>query len=191
MKSNEEQNIHLGKNIKHLMRAFQITQTQLGEKLGMPDSHVCNMLQKADIDDNTLLKIAGALGNGIGVDTLKNYRHEDTISYITNNYTQNVENGGNGTLIPNSIQNIEDGGNGTLIPKQENNSTQNVENGGNGTLIPKQENNSTFQEGSTQNNYVAEQAFEFLKENAELKTEIMRLRMKYEPEAVEAELKKK
>jgi len=155
MKANEEHPIHLGNNVKHLMRAFQITQTQLAEKMGMPDSHICNLLQKSDIDDNTLQKIADAIGYGVSLDTIKNYNHEDTISYIINNYTQNVENGGNGTLIP------------------------------------KQENNSTFQEGSTQNNYVAEQAFEFLKENADLKTEIMRLRMKYEPDAVENELKNK
>lgn len=155
MKANEEDTIHLGNNVKHLMRAFQITQTQLAEKMGMPDSHVCNLLQKSDIDNNTLQKIADAIGYGVSVDIIKNYNHEDTISYIINNYTQNVENGGNGTLIP------------------------------------KQENNSTFQEGSTQNNYVAEQAFEFLKENADLKTEIMRLRMKYEPDAVENESKNK
>jgi transcriptional regulator with XRE-family HTH domain len=51
---------------------------------------------------------------------------------------------------------------------------------------------SNFQEGSTQNNnYVAEQAFESMRENSELKTEIMRLRMKYEPEDVEKEIKNK
>lgn len=155
MKVNEEHDNHLGKNVKHLMRAFQITQTQLADKLGMPDSHVCNLLQKADIDNNMLQKIADAIGYGISVDMIKNYNHDDTISYIINNYTQNVENGGVGNL--------------------------------------KNDNNSTFQEGSQQtiNNYVAEQAFDSLKENAELKTEIMRLRMKYEPDAVEAELKNK
>ena len=158
MKANEEHTIHLGNNVKHLMRAFQITQTQLAEKMGMPDSHVCNLLQKSDIDDNTLQKIADAIGYGVSVDTIKNYNHEDTISYIINNYTQNVENGGNGTLIP----------------KQDNST------------------NSTFQEGSSQNNnYVAEQAFESMREVAELKTEIMRLRMKYEPDSVENELKNK
>ncbi len=156
MKKNEEYDIHLGNNIKHLMRAFQMTQTQLADKLEMPDSHVCNLLQKANIDDTMLQRIADALGYGITVDGIKNYNHEDTISYITNNYTQNVENGGTGTLIP----------------KQDNSS------------------HSTFQEGSTQNNnYVAEQAFEFLKENADLKTEIMRLRMKYEADEVEREVK--
>ncbi|MDU1906635.1 MAG: helix-turn-helix transcriptional regulator [Dysgonomonas sp.] len=155
MKANEEHTIHLGNNVKHLMRAFQITQTQLAEKMGMPDSHVCNLLQKSDIDDNTLQKIADAIGYGVSLDTIKNYNHEDTISYIINNYTQNVENGGIGNF--------------------------------------KNDNSSTFKEGSqpTINHYVAEQVFEFLKENADLKAEIMRLRMKYEPDAVESELKNK
>lgn len=155
MKANEEHDIHLGKNIKHLMRAFQITQTQLAEKLGMPDSHVCNLLQKEDIDDSTLQKIADAIGYGVTVDMIKNYNHDNTIKYIINNDTQNVENGGIGNF--------------------------------------KNDNSSTFKEGSqpTINHYVAEQVFEFLKENADLKTEIMRLRMKYEPDAVENELKNK
>lgn len=157
MKVNEEHDNHLGKNVKHLMRAFQITQTQLADKLGIPDSHLCNLLQKIDIDNNMLQKIADAIGYGISVDMIKNYNHDDTISYIINNYTQNVENGGNGTLIP------------------------------------RQDNSSTFQDGSQPviNHYVAEQAFESLKEIAELKAEIMRLRMKYEPDVVEAELKNK
>ena len=155
MKANEEQATHLGKNIKHLMRAFQITQTQLAEKLDMPDSYLCNLLQKANIDDSTLQRIAEAIGNGVSVDMIKSYNHDDTISYIVNNYTQNVENGGVGNL--------------------------------------KNDNNSTFQEGSQQtiNNYTAEKAFEYAEKIIDLKTEIMRLRMKYEPDAVESELKNK
>ena len=152
-----------------------MTQTQLAEKLEMPDSHLCNLLQKANIDDEMLQKIAVALGYGITVDGIKNYKHEDTISYITNNYTQTVQEGGNGTLIPN----------------QANNYNQTVDEGGTGTLIPKQENSTTFQEGSTQNNYVAEQAFVSMREIADLKTEIMRLRMKYEADEVEQEIKKR
>lgn len=100
MKANEEQNMHLGKNVKHLMRAFQITQTQLAEKLGMPDSHVCNLLQKEDIDEITLQKIANAIGYGVSAEMIKNYNHDDTIKYIINSYTQNVENGGVGTQTP-------------------------------------------------------------------------------------------
>lgn len=151
MQANDTNHIHLGNNIKHLMRAFQITQAQLADQLGVPDSHVCNLLQRADIDDPMLQKIADAIGYGVTVDLIKNYNYDDTIRYITNNYTQNIEDGGTGTLIPN------------------------------------QDNSSVFQEGSTQNNYIAEQAFEAMKEIAELKTEIMRLRMKYEPDSVEKE----
>lgn len=159
MKANKEDKVHLGNNIKHLMRALGITQSQLADNLGIPPSHLCNLLHKADIDDAMLQKIADAIGYGISVDMIKNYNHQDTISYIINNYTQNVE----------------DGGTGTLIPNQDNSS------------------NSTFEGGSqpTINHYVAEQAFESMRENAELKTEIMRLRMKYESEAVDAEIKRK
>ncbi|MDU1892352.1 MAG: helix-turn-helix transcriptional regulator [Dysgonomonas sp.] len=157
MKANEEHATHLGKNIKHLMRALQITQTQLAEKLGMPDSHVCNLLQKLDIDDNTLQRLAEAMGYGVSAEMIKNYNHEDTIKYIFNNYHNTIESGGTN----------------------------------NGSF--QDDKSSTYQEGSqpTINNYVAEQAFESMREIADLKSEIMRLRMKYEPDAVENELKNK
>jgi len=154
MKAIEEQDIHLGNNIKHLMRAFQITQTQLAEKIGMPDSHLCNLLQKSDMDDATLQKIADAIGHGVNMDMLKNYNHEDTISYIINNYTQNIENGGNGTLIP----------------KQMN------------------DNSSNFQEGSTQNNYTAEQAFILAEKNTKLEKLLLYYRMQIEPDLVKKEM---
>lgn len=148
MKSNEEQTIHLGKNIKHLMRAFQITQTQLAEKLGMPDSHVCNLLQKSDIDDNTLQKIAEAIGYGVSIDMLKNYNHDDTIRYIFNTYNNTIESGGT--------------------------------------------NNGTFQEvfekGSSQNNYVAEQAFELAEKNTKLEKLLLYYRMQIEPDMVKSEM---
>jgi len=174
MKANEEYDIHLGKNIKHLMRAFQLTQSQLAEKLAMPDSHISHLLQKSDIDDDMLQRIADAIGNGVTTDMIKAYSHDDTINYIINNYTQNVESGGNGTLIP----------------KQMNDYTQNVENGGTGTLIPKQDNSSTFQEGSTQttNNYVAEQAFALAEKNAKLEKLLLYYRMQIEPDAVKKEI---
>lgn len=163
MKADKKYEVHLGNNIKHLMKALGITQSQLADKLDMTVSQLCNLLQKADIDDAMLQKIVDAIGYGVSVSMIKNYNHQDTISYIINNYTQNVEEGGTGTLIPN----------------QENDNSTNS--------------TSTFEEGSqpTINHYVAEQAFESMREIAELKTEIMRLRMKYEPEAVEAEIKKK
>ncbi|HCO67798.1 MAG TPA: hypothetical protein DIT04_08615 [Dysgonomonas sp.] len=144
---------HLGNDIKCLMHAFHLQQNDLAQRTGYSESQLSNILKKEDIDDETLERIAKGLGNGVTPEMIKAYNHKDTISYIINNYSQNIENGGKGT--------------------QEN--------------IP-----TTFENGSIQNNnYVAEQAFEFLKENAELKVEIMRLRMKYEADAVESDLKNK
>jgi len=113
MKTDEPATIHLGKNIKHLMRALQITQTQLAEKLGMPDSHVCNLLQKSDIDDNTLLKIADAIGYGVSAEMIKNYNHEDTIKYIFNNYHNTIESGGtnNGSFQDDKSTTFQEGSN--------------------------------------------------------------------------------
>jgi len=156
-KNDSEKKIHLGENVKCLMRAFHLQQNELAEKAGYSESQLSNILRKADIDEETLARLAKGLGNGVTPEMIKAYSHDDTVSYIINNYTQNVENGGAGSL-----------------------------NGNHGNV-----HDSKFTEGSTQNNYAAEQAFEFLREVAELKTEIMRLRMKYEPDKVEEELKAK
>lgn len=167
MKVNEAYNAHLGNNIKHLMKAFQITQAQLADKLDTQDSHLCTLLQKPEIDDETLQKIADAIGHGVTAELIRNYSHDDTIKFITNNYTQNVENGGTGTLIPNQDnQNIEEGGTGNF----------------------KNDNSTTFQEGSSQNNYVAEQAFVLAEKNTKLEKLLLYYRMKVEPEVVEKEM---
>jgi len=98
MKANNKNEVHLGDNIKNLMRTFHITQTELADKLGMPDSQLCVLLRKSDIDDSMLQKIADAMGYGVSVDMIQHYDHDDTIRYIINNYTQNVENGGTGNF---------------------------------------------------------------------------------------------
>ena len=144
------ENIHLGEKVKCLMRAFRLQQNDLAQKAGYSESQLSNILRKDGIDDETLERLAKGLGNGVTADMIKAYSHDDTVSYIVNNYTQNVE----------------DGGTGSLIPEQNNDNSTN-----------------TY-------NYVAEQAFEAMKEIADLKTEIMRLRMKYEPDTVDAERKK-
>lgn len=162
MRVSKKDEVHLGDNIKHLMKAFGMTQSQLADKLDMPDSHLCNLLQKANIDDVTLQKIAEATGFGVSVDMIKNYDHDDTISYIINNYNQNIESGGTGTFIPNPNQNVEEGSTGTLIPH----------NGG----------------SQTNNNYVAEQAFVYAERNMKLEKLLLYYRMKVEPEVVEKEI---
>lgn len=114
MKANKEEGVHLGKNIKHLMKAFGITQSQLADKLGMTESQLCNLLQKADIDDKTLQRIADAIGYGVTVDMIKNYNHDDTIKYIINNYTQNVGNGGIGNFKNDNSSTFEEGSKPTI-----------------------------------------------------------------------------
>lgn len=148
MKANKEDKKHFGNNAKYLMQAFGRTQAEIAEKLEMHGPHLCNLLQKANIDDETLQRIADAIGYGVTVDTIKNYNHDDTTSYIINNYNQKVENGGTGTLIP----------------------------------------NQTFEEGSSQNNYTAEKAFEYAERNTKLEKLLLYYRMKVEPDAVEKEI---
>jgi len=151
MKKDElNENIHLGENVKCLMRAFRLQQNDLAEKAGFSESQLSNILRKADIDDETLERLAKGLGNGVTPEMIKAYSHEDTMNYIINNYTQNVEDGGVGNF--------------------------------------KSPNSSTFQEGSIQNNYVAEQAFELAEKNTKLEKLLLYYRMKTEPEAVEKEI---
>lgn len=162
MKKDElSENIHLGENVKFLLRAFRLQQNKLAEKSGYSESQLSNILRKADIDDESLERLAKGLGHGVTPEMIKAYSHEDTVKYIINNYTQNVE----------------DGGNGTLIPNQNNSNTQNVEDGGNGTLIPNQV-----------NNYVAEQAFSLAEKNTKLEKLLLYHRMQTEPEAVKKEM---
>ncbi|NDV97256.1 XRE family transcriptional regulator [Dysgonomonas sp. 521] len=159
------ENIHLGENIKCLMRAFRLQQNELAEKSGYSESQLSNILRKADVDDETLVRLAKGLGHGVTPEMIKAYSHEDTVKYIINNYTQNVENGGTGTYNKDDYtQNIQDGGIGN--------------------------NNSTFQEGSQQtiNNYVAEQAFTLAEKNTKLEKLLLYHRMQTEPEAVKKEM---
>ncbi|MDR1715865.1 MAG: helix-turn-helix domain-containing protein [Prevotella sp.] len=167
MKKDElDENIHLGENIKCLMRAFRLQQNELAEKSGYSESQLSNILRKADIDDETLERLAKGLGNGVTIDMIKAYSHEDTVKYIINNYTQNVESGGVGTYNKDDYtQNVQDGGLGNF--KKED-----------------------FHKDSnpTINNYVAEQAFALAEKNTKLEKLLLYHRMQTEPEAVKKEM---
>lgn len=166
MSTHKEYDVHLGNNIKHLMKAFHITQSQLADKMGEPGSHICNLLQRAEIDEKMLQRIAKALENGITVEMIKAYDHEDTQQYIINNYNQTIESGATGTYN-----------------KDDSQSKQTIEDGGTGTY-----HKTDFQEGSTQANYVAEQAFIYAEKNTQLEKLLLYYRMKIEPEEVEKEM---
>jgi transcriptional regulator with XRE-family HTH domain len=115
MKKDElSENIHLGENIKFLMRAFRLQQNELAEKSGYSESQLSNILRKADIDDESLERLAKGLGHGVTPEMIKAYSHEDTVKYIINNYTQNVEDGGVGNLKNDNNSTFQEGSQQTI-----------------------------------------------------------------------------
>ena len=71
--------LHLGKKIERVRRLRGMTQTELGQLLGITKQAVSKMEQTEKIDDERLEKIASALG----VTT------EETVLYNTNNFYEN------------------------------------------------------------------------------------------------------
>lgn len=63
-----------------------MTQTELGQLLGITKQAVSKMEQTEKIDDERLEKIASALG--VTTDGLKEY-NEETVLYNTNNFYEN------------------------------------------------------------------------------------------------------
>ena len=78
--------LHLGKKIERVRRLRGMTQTELGQLLGITKQAVSKMEQTEKIDDERLEKIASALG--VTTDGLKEY-NEETVLYNTNNQTFN------------------------------------------------------------------------------------------------------
>lgn len=78
--------LHLGKKIERVRRLRGMTQTELGELLGITKQAVSKMEQTEKIDDERLEKIASALG--VTTDGLKEY-NEETVLYNTNNFYEN------------------------------------------------------------------------------------------------------
>ena len=79
-------NNHLGRKIERVRRLRGMSQTELGELLGITKQAVSKMEQNENIDDERLEKIASALG--VTVDGLKEY-NEQTVLYNTNNFYEN------------------------------------------------------------------------------------------------------
>ena len=77
---------HLGKKIERVRRLRGMTQTELGQLLGITKQAVSKMEQTEKIDDERLEKIASALG--VTTDGLKEY-NEETVLYNTNNFYEN------------------------------------------------------------------------------------------------------
>lgn len=76
-------NSHLGRKIERIRRLRGMTQTDLGELLGVTKQAISKMEQSEKIDDDKLKQVADALG--VTEDGLKKFT-EETVLYSTNNF---------------------------------------------------------------------------------------------------------
>ncbi len=94
-----QDSIHIGRRIEQVRRLRGITQTELGELLGITKQAVSKMEQTEKLNDERLKEIASALG--VTVEGLKNY-HDRTVLHNTNNFYENcgvkTSNGNNHTF---------------------------------------------------------------------------------------------
>lgn len=79
-------NSHLGRKIERIRRLRGMTQTDLGELLGVTKQAISKMEQSEKIDDDKLKQVADALG--VTEDGLKKFT-EETVLYSTNNFYEN------------------------------------------------------------------------------------------------------
>lgn len=80
-------NSHLGRKIERIRRLRGMTQTDLGELLGVTKQAISKMEQSEKIDDDKLKQVADALG--VTEDGLKKFT-EETVLYSTNNFMRTV-----------------------------------------------------------------------------------------------------
>ena len=78
--------LHMGRKIERVRRLRGMTQTELGEALGITKQAVSKMEQTEQIDDERLKQIAEALG--VTEDGLKKF-NEETVLYNTINFYEN------------------------------------------------------------------------------------------------------
>lgn len=78
--------LHVGRKIERVRRLRGLTQTQLGESLGITKQAVSKMEQTEQLEDGRLKQVAEALG--VTEEGLKNF-HEESVIYNTNNFYEN------------------------------------------------------------------------------------------------------
>lgn len=79
--------IHLGRKIERVRRLRGMTQTELGELLGVTKQAVSKMEQTKKFNDERLEEIASALG--VTVEGLKRYNEETVLYNTTHNSYEN------------------------------------------------------------------------------------------------------
>ena len=77
---------HLGRKIERIRRLRGMTQTDLGELLGVTKQAISKMEQAEKIDDEKLKQVATALG--VTEEGLKKFT-EETVLYYTSNFCEN------------------------------------------------------------------------------------------------------
>jgi transcriptional regulator with XRE-family HTH domain len=78
--------LHIGRKIERIRRLRGMTQTDLGDLLGVTKQAISKMEQTEKIEDDKLKQVAGALG--VTEDGLKKFT-EETVLYYTNNFYEN------------------------------------------------------------------------------------------------------
>ncbi len=78
--------LHMGRKIERVRRLRGLTQTELGEALGITKQAVSKMEQTEQLDDERLKVVAEALG--VTEDGLKKF-NEETVLYNTINFYEN------------------------------------------------------------------------------------------------------
>jgi len=78
--------LHIGRKIERVRRLRGMTQTELGEAMGISKQAVSKMEQTEQMDDERIKEIAKALG--VTEDGLKKF-NEETVLYNTINFYEN------------------------------------------------------------------------------------------------------
>jgi transcriptional regulator with XRE-family HTH domain len=78
--------LHIGRKIERIRRLRGMTQTELGEALGVTKQAVSKMEQSEKIDDEKIKEVADALG--VTEEGLKKFQ-EESVLYYTYNFYEN------------------------------------------------------------------------------------------------------
>ncbi len=87
----------MGNNIRSIRKVLNMNQRDLCEKMKVTQQTVSNIENSEYIDNETLEKVAFALG--VPSDVIKTYDHRNTINYLINNNTIASDNGGDATAL--------------------------------------------------------------------------------------------
>lgn len=79
--------VHQGRNIKRFRDILGVKQETLAVELNMTQQAFSKLEQKEEIDDETLIKVAGVLK--IPVEAIKNTTDEAAINIVANTFTSN------------------------------------------------------------------------------------------------------